>query len=192
MIECILTRDLVCRKIQTAARSGKPITKPRWPVIIMRTPKVGIFSLGFLHSNTETDDTFSQGMTGPARVDNQTMVGSFHAHQVPLPRAKTDDEQLAALQTWLESYDINGLFIEHSGSTTPPDPADPSTLFTPEVLRILPPRIDRRLGMTKETYDGYEPLDLPEFQEFVDEKPLRVISPMKAIGGAFHVFRRLI
>lgn len=28
------------RKIQTAARSGKPISKPRWPVIIMRTPKV--------------------------------------------------------------------------------------------------------------------------------------------------------
>jgi len=149
------------RKIQTAARSGKPITKPRWPVIIMRTPK---------------------GMTGPARVDNQTMVGSFHAHQVPLPRAKSDDEQLAALQTWLSSYDVHELFVDQSGSATP-NPADPGALFSPDVLRILPPREDRRLGMTKETYDGYEPLDVPDFRDFVTEKADRFISPMKAIGA---------
>jgi xylulose-5-phosphate/fructose-6-phosphate phosphoketolase len=31
------------RKIQKAARSGKPICKPRWPVLIMRTPKVSFF-----------------------------------------------------------------------------------------------------------------------------------------------------
>lgn len=124
-----------------------------------------------------------QGMTGPARVDNQTMVGSFHAHQVPLPRAKSDDEQLAALQTWLSSYDVHELFVDQSGSATP-NPADPGALFSPDVLRILPPREDRRLGMTKETYDGYEPLDVPDFQDFVTEKADRFISPMKAIGGA--------
>lgn len=35
------------RKIQTAARSGKPISKPRWPVIIMRTPKARLVPLEF-------------------------------------------------------------------------------------------------------------------------------------------------
>ena len=34
------------KKIQTAARSGKPITKPRWPVLILRTPKVGFDFIG--------------------------------------------------------------------------------------------------------------------------------------------------
>jgi phosphoketolase len=33
------------RKIQMAARSGKPIMKPRWPVLIMRTPKVSHLDL---------------------------------------------------------------------------------------------------------------------------------------------------
>lgn len=121
-------------------------------------------------------------MTGPAKVDNKTMVGSFHAHQVPLPRAKTDEQQLAQLQEWLSSYGVHELFITHPGSTTL-NPADPGALFKPEVLRILPPRVDRRLGMTKETYDGYEPLDVPDFKNFVDDKAEKQLSPMKAIGG---------
>lgn len=124
-------------------------------------------------------------MTGPAKVDNQTMVGSFHAHQVPLPRAKTDDEQLALLQEWLSSYDVQDLFVTHPGETrkTALNPGDPGELFKPEVLRILPPRVDRRLGMTKETYDGYEPLDVPDFKEFVDENTDKSLSPMKAVAS---------
>lgn len=109
------------------------------------------------------------------------MVGSFHAHQVPLPLAKSDDTQLSMLQDWLSSYDVHSLFIAGPGEQ--PNPADPYNLFTPEVLRILPPRVDRRLGMTKETYDGYEPLDVPDFQDFVDEKATKVVSPMKTIGS---------
>jgi xylulose-5-phosphate/fructose-6-phosphate phosphoketolase len=130
-------------------------------------------------------------MTGPARVDHQTMVGSFHAHQVPLPRAKTDDEQLALLQKWLSSYDIHDLLDTRPGATTrtrTPNPGDPGELFKPEVLRILPPRVDRRLGMTKETYDGYESLDVPDFKEFVDEKADEKLSPMKAIAGKQYLF----
>lgn len=71
------------RKIQTAARSGKPIMKPRWPVLIMRTPK---------------------GWSGPKKVAGEFVEGSFHAHQVPLMAVKSDADQLADLQKWLLSY----------------------------------------------------------------------------------------
>jgi xylulose-5-phosphate/fructose-6-phosphate phosphoketolase len=79
------------KKIQKAARSGKPIVKPRWPVLIMRTPK---------------------GWTGPKRVHGQIMEGSFHSHQVPYPAAKSDPEELAGLQQWLKSYKPEELFKE--------------------------------------------------------------------------------
>lgn len=70
-------------KIQDAARNGRPIVKPRWPVLILRTPK---------------------GWSGPKEIHGEFIEGSFHAHQVPLPKAKTDKEELQALQAWLESY----------------------------------------------------------------------------------------
>ncbi|KAI9706482.1 MAG: hypothetical protein M1836_003488 [Candelina mexicana] len=82
------------KKIQSAARSGKPIMKPRWPVLIMRTPK---------------------GWSGPKEVHGEYVEGSFHAHQVPLTAAKTDPEELKILQTWLESYNPQKLFNESGG-----------------------------------------------------------------------------
>jgi phosphoketolase len=39
------------KKIQKAAREGKPIIKPRWPVLILRTPKVRFSSLHSAHDN---------------------------------------------------------------------------------------------------------------------------------------------
>lgn len=70
-------------RIQKAARSGKPIMKPRWPVLIMRTPK---------------------GWGAPKKVHGEIMEGSFRAHQVPLMAAKKDSEELKQLQEWLGSY----------------------------------------------------------------------------------------
>ncbi|KZV62689.1 D-xylulose 5-phosphate/D-fructose 6-phosphate phosphoketolase [Peniophora sp. CONT] len=84
------------RKIQHAARSGKPIVKPRWPVLIMRTPK---------------------GWGGPKSFDGELIEGSFHSHQVPLPEAKTNPKQLSALGQWLNSYNHRELFTE-SGAPT--------------------------------------------------------------------------
>lgn len=95
------------RKIQKAARSGKPIFKPRWPVLIMRTPK---------------------GWSGPKKVDGEIVEGSFHAHQVPLMAAKTSDSQLKDLQKWLLSYGPAALFdkdgdaVESIKSIIPSDP----------------------------------------------------------------------
>ncbi|KAJ7510452.1 phosphoketolase [Mycena galericulata] len=77
------------KKIQTAARSGNPIVKPRWPVLILRTPK---------------------GLGGPKEFHGELIEGSFHSHQVPLPGAKTSPEELTALQSWLKSYRPEELF----------------------------------------------------------------------------------
>ena len=77
------------KKIQKAARSGKPIMKPRWPVLIMRT---------------------SKGWGGPKKVHGEFIEGSFRAHQVPLMAAKKDPSELKQLQEWLLSYKPSELF----------------------------------------------------------------------------------
>lgn len=71
-------------KIQKAARQGSPIVKPRWPMIVLRTPK---------------------GWSGPKKVDGQIIEGSFKAHQVPVPSASKDENHLEILQDWLLSYE---------------------------------------------------------------------------------------
>ena len=82
------------KEIQHAARSGQPIFKPQWPVLILRTPK---------------------GWGGPKRVHGEFVEGSFRSHQVPLPAAKSDPVELEALQTWLESYNPSELFDTSGG-----------------------------------------------------------------------------
>jgi xylulose-5-phosphate/fructose-6-phosphate phosphoketolase len=133
------------RKIQKAARSGNPIYKPRWPMLILRTPK---------------------GWTGPKESHGQRIEGTFHAHQVPLPAAKKDEEQLGILEKWLKSYKPEELFSEN---------------YTPKQDLIdLFPDDSLKMGMRKETYGNYHPLDLAEWQDFSiqDEEA----SPMKQAG----------
>src|SRR5690606_37864256 len=57
------------KAIQTDARNGSPRKKPRWPMIILKTPK---------------------GWGGPKELDGKIIEGSFHSHQVPLPKASKD------------------------------------------------------------------------------------------------------
>ncbi|EJD54194.1 phosphoketolase [Auricularia subglabra TFB-10046 SS5] len=138
------------QKIQNAARSGKPQVKPRWPMIVLRTPK---------------------GMTAPKVLDGKPIVGSFRSHQVPLPTPGTDDQQFKMLEEWLKSYGPEDLF----------DPAgDGAAFFKPAVLEVFP-EPERRLGMLRETYASYQPLDVPPFQDYAYEKG-KEISAMKAVG----------
>ena len=81
-------------KIQKAARSGKPIMKPRWPVLIMRTPK---------------------GWGAPHKVHGEFVEGSFRAHQVPLMAARSDRSELKQLQEWLVAYKPGELFTQDGG-----------------------------------------------------------------------------
>ncbi|KAH9481511.1 putative phosphoketolase [Psilocybe cubensis] len=135
------------KKIQTAARTGKPIIKPRWPMLVLRTPK---------------------GLSGPKMINGEIIEGSFHSHQVPLPGAKTSDEELAALQDWLSSY-------------------KPQELFTPQgvpidaVLSVIPDVNTKKLGQKKESYAAYTPLLTPEWMDNCVEKGTQE-SCMKAIG----------
>lgn len=134
--------------IQKAARSGNPIVKPRWPVILLRTPK---------------------GWGAPKKVHGEFVEGSFHSHQVPLPKAKSDKEELGQLQDWLKKYQPDSLFKEDGSPSE-------------EVMKIIPKDSSKRMGMIKEAFSGYKPLDLPDWLEGGVEKGEQV-SSMKAVGG---------
>ncbi|TPX49579.1 hypothetical protein SeMB42_g01351 [Synchytrium endobioticum] len=79
------------RRIQQAARTGNPISKPRWPMLILRTPK---------------------GWTGPLEAHGNQIEGSWRAHQIPLTNPITDKEDFNKLQEWLASYRPGELFNE--------------------------------------------------------------------------------
>jgi xylulose-5-phosphate/fructose-6-phosphate phosphoketolase len=89
-------------EIQRAARSGEggPTSEERgrpWPMIVLRTPK---------------------GWTCPPVVDGQQVEGTFRAHQVPLPAARTDGTHRSVLEAWLRSYRPEELFDE-AGAPVP-------------------------------------------------------------------------
>ncbi len=77
------------RAIQSAARSGAQVERPRWPMIVMRTPK---------------------GWTGPKSVDGVKTEGSWRSHQVPLANLAGNPGHLAILEEWLASYRPEELF----------------------------------------------------------------------------------
>ncbi|MGW5581239.1 phosphoketolase family protein [Micromonospora chokoriensis] len=76
-------------EIQRRARSQGVVERPRWPMIVLRTPK---------------------GWTGPREVDGAPVEGTFHAHQVPLAGVRDNPAHLAELERWLRSYRPEELF----------------------------------------------------------------------------------
>jgi xylulose-5-phosphate/fructose-6-phosphate phosphoketolase len=78
--------------IQRAARTEGETVRPRWPMIVLRTPK---------------------GWTGPKFVDGLPTEGTWRSHQVPLAETRTNPEHLAQLEAWLRSYEPETLFDEH-------------------------------------------------------------------------------
>jgi len=141
------------RKIQKAARSGKPIDKPRPPMVVLRSPK---------------------GWTGPLKLDGNPLVNSFRSHQVPLPKAATDDEQFSMLQDWLAAY--------HPESLWDFDAKD--SIIRPDVCDVVPESDKLKLGLVKETWRGHQALDLPdEWADYGGAKDLKdETSPMLATG----------
>jgi xylulose-5-phosphate/fructose-6-phosphate phosphoketolase len=77
--------------IQRRARQDGDRTRPRWPMIVLRTPK---------------------GWTGPKEVDGLPAEGTFRSHQVPLANLRERPEHLAQLEAWLRSYRPEELFDE--------------------------------------------------------------------------------
>ncbi|MGX4644574.1 phosphoketolase family protein [Holzapfeliella sp. JNUCC 80] len=94
------------KAIQENARKqgAENVTRPNWPVLIVRTPK---------------------GWTGPKTWDNNVIEGSFRAHQIPIPVDQHHMEHVGALTDWLNSYgpeelfDENGRLIQELEDLTP-------------------------------------------------------------------------
>ncbi|APB34814.1 phosphoketolase [Gloeomargarita lithophora Alchichica-D10] len=84
-------------RIQAEARSTGNVTRPRWPMIVLRTPK---------------------GWTCPAYVDGKKIEGFWRAHQVPMGGMKSNPDHLRILETWMRSYKPEELFDEQ-GKPTP-------------------------------------------------------------------------
>jgi xylulose-5-phosphate/fructose-6-phosphate phosphoketolase len=93
MEQCVLE----IRKIQQNARTNNDPTRPRWPMIVLRSPK---------------------GWTGPQTVDGHKVEGFWRAHQVPLGGVKENPQHLQQLEDWLRSYKPEELFDEQ-GSLIP-------------------------------------------------------------------------
>jgi len=79
-------------EIQRAARRSKrPMARPRWPMIVLRTPK---------------------GWTGPDKVDGKPVEDTWRSHQVPMSDVRDNPKHLAVLEKWLRSYRPDELFDE--------------------------------------------------------------------------------
>jgi xylulose-5-phosphate/fructose-6-phosphate phosphoketolase len=88
MEECILK----IREIQQEARSQNKAFRPRWPMIILRTPK---------------------GWTGPKEVDGHKVEGFWRSHQVPMGEMHSNLEHVKLLEEWMKSYKPEELFDEN-------------------------------------------------------------------------------
>ena len=84
--------DAIARIQRGARTTGSVTERPRWPVIVLRTPK---------------------GWTGPREVDGIPVEGTFRAHQVPLSSVRTNPEHLAMLERWMKSYRPDELFDDN-------------------------------------------------------------------------------
>jgi xylulose-5-phosphate/fructose-6-phosphate phosphoketolase len=77
------------RGIQDEARNGGPISRPQWPMIVLKTPK---------------------GWTGPKEVDGKKTEDYWRSHQVPLAEMAAIPEHVGELEQWLKSYGPEELF----------------------------------------------------------------------------------
>lgn len=85
------------QRIQADARDQGSSIRPRWPMIVLRTPK---------------------GWTGPRELDGTLVEGTWRSHQIPLPDPSGDASQRDRLQSWLLDYRPGELFDDH-GSPRP-------------------------------------------------------------------------
>jgi xylulose-5-phosphate/fructose-6-phosphate phosphoketolase len=80
------------RQIQQNARNKNATVRPRWPMIVLRSPK---------------------GWTGPKLVDGLQVEGTFRAHQVPLLVDPEHPDHVAQLESWMKSYKAEELFDDN-------------------------------------------------------------------------------
>lgn len=76
---------------QKEARESGKVFRPRWPMIVLRSPK---------------------GWTAPREVEGHYLEGFWRAHQVPLPKVLSDPEQMKQLESWMRGYKPDELFTK--------------------------------------------------------------------------------
>ena len=76
---------------QKQARDSGKVFRPRWPMIVLRSPK---------------------GWTAPREVEGHYLEGFWRAHQVPLPKVLSDPEQMKQLESWMRGYKPDELFTK--------------------------------------------------------------------------------
>ena len=92
------------KSVQKEARSSGVATRPRWPMIVLRTPK---------------------GWTAPGEVDGHKLEGLWRSHQVPLAGVRKNPAHLKLLEDWMRSYkpeqlfDANGVLLPEIRELTP-------------------------------------------------------------------------
>ena len=92
VLEACITDIKAIQNEWRTATNTKSLKRPRWPMIIMRTPK---------------------GWTGPESVDGKKTEDFWRSHQVPLSGLATNPEHVAILELWLKSYKPEELFDEN-------------------------------------------------------------------------------
>jgi xylulose-5-phosphate/fructose-6-phosphate phosphoketolase len=91
-------------QIQQSARETGVSERPRWPMIVLRTPK---------------------GWTGPKEVDGLPVEGTWRSHQVPMTDVRDNPDHLRVLEDWLQSYrpeelfDSRGILVEELRALAP-------------------------------------------------------------------------
>ena len=78
--------------IQEDARNRNETSRPRWPMIVLRSPK---------------------GWTGPKEIDGLQIEGTFRSHQVQLQVSPEFPDNVVLLEQWMNSYKPSELFDEH-------------------------------------------------------------------------------
>ncbi|WPB50290.1 phosphoketolase family protein [Metamycoplasma subdolum] len=107
--------------------------RPKWPMLVVKTPK---------------------GWTGPSEWNGQRLVGSFRAHQVPVPVSAKNMEAVDALTYWLKSYKPEELFLDDGSVVQDIKDTVPSGL--------------KRMAMNPATNGGINPkvLNLPDWKKY--------------------------
>ena len=138
-------------EIQRAARAGGTSGPYAWPMIVLRTPK---------------------GWTCPPIVDGQQVEGTFRAHQVPLPEARTDARHREVLEQWMRCYRPEELFDDNGRPR-------------PELLELAPAG-NRRMSANPVANGGtrLRDLRLPDWREYGVE--------VTAHGASMHEATRVL
>jgi xylulose-5-phosphate/fructose-6-phosphate phosphoketolase len=154
---------------QKEARSSGTATRPRWPMIVLRTPK---------------------GWTAPAEVDGHKLEGLWRSHQVPLAGVKKNPVHLKQLEEWMRSYRPEELFDENGA------PVAALKALTPEGNRRMGANPHANGGMLKKNlrlpdFQQYGiPLEKPGQIEAENTRPLGKFlrDVMKENMNTFRVF----